>query len=379
MSKQLVVYKPSKKAGANNKKNNRKFELVEYKTPSVSKSMSNLRDAVQMAPTSFSKRMEFTRSNDSNAMRSIKKREFVSSIIGTSSFASVSWNINPGLETAFPWLHRIAADWQQYRFKSFRAIYITRSGSSNSGSVILSPEYNVAEGAPANEQEAVDTQDAVEDVIWKEVVCDLDVKAMFGIGPRKQVRRGPVVSDLATYDAAFFSVCTIGCNPGVQIGKLYFEYEIDFFVPQSSQSGVPLNTKVAHYQFNTLIVSNGVEVPLQPMIVSNPLGITAGTATNSLRLPIGNYRIDYCVTGNTAGSEDYSMSTRILDGNAYSPLMVQSGRTDAYGVDTIINNTVIVGSDGTTDIQFLYKMSEASAANSTASPGANSFLYITIF
>lgn len=324
----------------------------EAKAPTM---MSN---AIQMAPTSFSKRMAFS-SSKSNSMRSVYKREFICSINGTANFAVISRFINPGLKESFPWLHKIAADWQQYRFKSFRAIYITRSGAQTSGSLILSPEYNVNEGAPENEQEAVDTQDAVEDVCWKEVCSELDTSAMFGIGPRKQVRRGPISADLSTYDAALLSVCTVGmATDNVQVGKLYFEYEVEFYVPQSTQSALPQQNRVTQMNIVPQSLSSGQTETFNVDFIVNPLGLTQIGNKGPILFPSGNYRVDYFPTVTVPGGEDYAVSTRLALDNTVTAYVTSTGRTDTYGIDVVQYYTYLVGSDGTRQVAFQIKCTD---------------------
>lgn len=177
-----------------------------------------------------------------NRSRRIKNSEFIGDLYVQSNFSVQSYVLNPGMLTTFPWLSEQAKNWQQYRFHSVRFRYVTRVGTSTIGSVILSPEYNSSDNPPRNEREAMNTMDAVEDVVWREVSTTLNVSAMFALGPRKQIRSGMVTGDVTVYDAgavhAVAAYVTIS-PPGSSIGKLWIDYDVELFVPQTATTLFP--------------------------------------------------------------------------------------------------------------------------------------------
>jgi len=284
-SKQQMVSRGSTPVARKPQKN----QISEFKESSVASSA-----------VSYAKRMGFNNGSGpkggSSQLRNVCKTEFIGSVYGSVLFGLTSYNINPGLATVFPWLSSIAKDWQQYRFNRFRVRYITRCATSLAGSIILSPQYNLAEGPPAYEQQAVDTQDAVEDVVWRELVTELDVKAMFAFGPRKQVRTASIGADLATYDAALVSVCTVGQANTDMIGKLYFDYDVDFFVPQAPGVAKSISQRISEFTFSSpQALSDGVATQLTQWITSrNPIGIAVNSA-GVFTFPSGQYRLDLVV------------------------------------------------------------------------------------
>jgi len=348
---------------------NRKMDVLERKSSSESESKSEYSKVVQAAPAAFSKTMSFGR-NGSNNMRSVKKRELIASIHGSNDFSQTTYSINPGLPSSFPWLHRIAADWQQYRFKSFKAVFVSFVGAGTNGSLILSPEYNISEGAPANEQEALNTQDSIQSNVWHEVICKLDVSAMFALGNRKQVRRNIISADLATYDAALLSVCTVGMSNENRVGSLYFEYEVEFFVPQSSITALqPLEKISVLYPTNQGVTHNSGTTSIYPFALplsGNPLGVEIDNNGN-LILPVGNFRLDWFPLMSTNPGEDYEFVNYIsVNNTAYADWTV-TGRTDTYGIHVMAPYTVIVGSNGSTVVSFSAKVTDSGGTTYTLS------------
>lgn len=169
----------------------------------------------------------------------IRHKELVASVNGTVSFdVPVSLSLNPGLATTFPWLSTQAQGWERYRFHRLVFRYLTRTATSSAGSVMLVPDYDPADSEPTSEQIASAYEDAVEDAPWKDMSCDLRASAMHPLGPSKFVRTGPLSpnQDIKTYDVGNMFVCTVD-GTASPWGKLWAEYEVEFFTPQLSPVG----------------------------------------------------------------------------------------------------------------------------------------------
>jgi len=329
------------------------MEPVESKSPAPQGGTSLRNNPITTAPVSFSKRMGFGGSEGKSNSFRVQKREYITTLHGSTSFnVSASYHINPGLDTTFPWLWETAVKWQQYKFHRFRAFYISRASTSTPGSVIISPEYNISDGIPTDKREALDTQDAVVDNTWKELQCDMDIKAMFGIGPRKQVRRGPISSDLATYDSAIVSFCTDGQSNTNAIGEIWFEYDVEFFVPQSTQIGSLLSQRCNVYLLtNDVSVTHSSNVLLDQWTLQgshNPLNVVnfGGLFT----LQDGTYRIDYLSSVGWAGTSVSGSNVQALIYQSGTVLKTQAENSTAgtggYGGQSSIVNTIIYTASG---------------------------------
>jgi hypothetical protein len=204
----------------------------------------------------------------------------VGSISGSVAFTARQYDINPGLPTSFPWLSTIAANWQQYRFHKLHYRFVTRTSTATVGSVILSPDYNPNEPAPTTEAQASNTQDAVEDTTWKDLVCKMDPSSMFPFGPRKQVRRTALNADLSVYDAGTMFVCTLEEVGTDAIGKLWVDYDVELFVPQNSPSGytMPIGTSLFTNSSDETFTSTVAKDLTFGTVQYDPLGIGVDTA-----------------------------------------------------------------------------------------------------
>lgn len=278
------------------RKNNKTSVASRYKaTKQAQRSQSLQRNAVKQnpqiaAPVAYSQKQEFPNRTRMTSRR-IRNSEFVASINGSVAFdASQKYVINPGLVGTFPWLSIQAAEWQQYRIHSMDFRYVTRTSTSSVGSVILSPDYNAVDSPPTSETIASNTQDSVEDVCWRSITCKLDPAAMFPLGPRKQIRIGNISGDYTTYDAGRFYVCTKGQSSAAEIGKLWVDYDIELFVPQSSPAQSPTST--ATTAFFESSANQSMTTAVQSTIVYDTAvnnGLSILNSSGVFTPPAGNY------------------------------------------------------------------------------------------
>jgi hypothetical protein len=155
--------------------------------------------------------------------------------------------------------------------------YLTRVGSNSSGSVMLVPDYDAADPAPLTEFTASSYEDCREDVVWKDQVCTLDPKAMNNLYGRHYNRFGALAPnlDIKTYDVGNLFVAHVGtASSPSTVGKLWVEYDIEFFKPQLPPGGVQ--------------EIYGGSVVGATMSAANPLGSAATVAANSLGITVDN-------------------------------------------------------------------------------------------
>ena len=169
----------------------------------------------------------------------IVHRELIASVTGTVAFTIPStFALNPGISATFPWLSTQAQGWESYRFNKLKFCYYTRTGSNVPGSVLLAPDYDAADAAPASEQVASTYTDSEEDAPWKDIDCNLSPSKLHTLAPTKFVRTGPLPAnqDIKTFDSGNLFLCTVD-GTAVSWGKLWVEYDVSFFTPQMNPSG----------------------------------------------------------------------------------------------------------------------------------------------
>lgn len=300
------------------------------------------------APVAYSSIQRFPRR--SKQTERFSGRDLVAVISGSTTFATTKFVVNPGLSSTFSWLAANAIKWQQYRFMRLAFIYVTRSATTAKGSVILTPDYNPNDLPPSDESHAFNNQNAVEDVPWKqEIICRLDVNAMFFSGPRKQVRSANISGDLNIYDAARLYVSTVGQADTSVIGNLYVEYDVELFVPQSS----PLNgTAPISSSLYTATVPQTITTATQTpanfgSLVYDPLGIGSPVA-GVFTPPAGNYIVQGFITVSDSNAEAFACHVQVYkNGVASNIIFSYISNTGAAGQSYCIPFENIVTTNGT--------------------------------
>jgi hypothetical protein len=168
-------------------------------------------------------------------------KEFIQNVTGTTNFTvALFLALNPGLAGTFPWLSNIANNFEQYRVRMMRFCYLTRTGTNVPGSVIMAPDYDASDASPVSEQILSNYAEVVEDAPWKDICCSLRAAGMHALGPKKFVRNGLVPGqDLKTTDVGSLILATVD-GTAVNWGKLWVEYDVEFYEPQLNPTGSSL-------------------------------------------------------------------------------------------------------------------------------------------
>lgn len=171
----------------------------------------------------------------------IAHSELIASLRDADTFTIINtFPINPGLAVTFPWLSTQAVGWETYRFKSLTFRYYTRCGTGQIGSTLIIPDYNAADGPPTTETVASSYEDVAADVPWKQIVCRLNPRALQRVNAKHFIRTSttlPPNEDVRLFDAANVYIASTDGTGGAPIGKLWVEYEVEFFTPTLPPSG----------------------------------------------------------------------------------------------------------------------------------------------
>lgn len=225
----------------------------------------------------------------------VRHREFLDNVQGSSIYDVASYAINPGLAETFPWLYNTAKNYEKYKVRKLIVSLLTNTGSQSVGTYGMAIDFNAADSAPNTEQQLMAFQGATNSSVWNS--CKLVVDKMNRESAYRElfVRTAAVPSgeDIKTFDLGTLYVYTVGAANDVLLGKLYLEYEIEFFTPQLGIFG------------DSFSQSLGVS-PISPNR-ANPFGTAGQVKNGGLDLtfvsgdeytsPVGSYLVTYDVTG----------------------------------------------------------------------------------
>lgn len=145
------------------------------------------------------------------------------------------YSINPGLQSTFPWLSQIAANYEEYEL--IQCIFYYRSTVSEStsntngqaGSVFLVTNYNPTAPKFTDKETMMQYHGAVSGKITEDLVHGVECHPSKLTDTCKYVRTGPVSDDIKDYDHAKFQL-GIQNTPAAFIGQIIGELWVDYKV-----------------------------------------------------------------------------------------------------------------------------------------------------
>lgn len=228
----------------------------------------------------------------------VRHREYFGDLMGSVEFSCVPYWINPGNPTLFPWLSRMAANYESYRFNRLDFHYKTAAATSEIGSVIMSVDYDAADAPPASLQQVYQNWGSTDCQVWepdKIVRCD---RADLDKLKQRTIRTGPLAAnlDIKTYDVGNINFCTTGQLTNKVIGRLWADYEVELITPQGEDG-------VAGFYSHMYTAGGGatrtIPFGLAPALFGKP---PHGVAPNSLGVPFlvpGEYIVSVTASGVT--------------------------------------------------------------------------------
>lgn len=252
--------------------------------------------------------------HSTNSAMRVRHREYVCDIVSSSSantFTNLSFPIQPGLPTAYPWLSAIASQYQEhkplgivYEFKTLSATAISSATNTTMGGIIMATDYNAINAAFVNKQQMDNTEYTTSGPVWQSffhpIECDPRTNPISSL----YVRPGaaPSGSDLRLYDLGLFQIASFGVQgTSVVLGELWVTYEWQFDKPISTSA---LGQDVLSDHFQLTSVTNAAPLgatQTSPVAGSSIGGSHTGTVYSFPAVfQEGTYMVNYHVVGTAA-------------------------------------------------------------------------------
>lgn len=224
---------PQRKRAAPKKKTKRRVRNKRNNKSTMQQSGASMR--ISSAPVATSTQVRMGRRANSRTL--ISEFEFLSSILGSQTFVTTQYSINPGLFNTFPWLSAIADRFELYTFLSLEFLFVTTSPTSVTGSISMAVDPDVEDPPPTTKQQMMTFNGSVTDVAWKDISIRVPPKSRFA--KDLFIRSGSVSNtDQKTYDLGNFYIATQGqANNTTQVGELYVRYKVALISPQLTNVG----------------------------------------------------------------------------------------------------------------------------------------------
>lgn len=174
------------------------------------------------------------------ASHRIRHREFVQDITSTVNFAVTKLAVNPGQTSTFPWLSRLAANYEQFRIHGvvfeFKSTSATAIGSTNTalGSVIMVTDHDALDPSFTTKRQMEAYEFSVAGSPADNILHPVECNPHRNVMEDQFVRSGaiPAGGDLRFYDLGNFYIATVGMQAVSVIGELWVSYDVELIRPK---------------------------------------------------------------------------------------------------------------------------------------------------
>jgi len=294
----------------------------------------------------------------------IRHREFIQDITGSIAFNNEAYAINPGNTRTFPYLYRIAQQFQTYQMEGLCFEFVSTSAdalnSTNTalGAVIMGIQYDSLDQRFANKQQAENTQGTISGKPSSNMVMCVECRP--GENPLTDlyiVRPGQSPqSDIRFQNLGNFQLMTVGMQAAAVIGELWISYDIILKKPilgSASASGVA--SHIILDNTTTDSASTSLFFGTNPQFAVNGLNISVNPVTKVITIPVTGLAgipglpiivVDYFVTG-TLGIT----ALRYMD-----VILTNAVPYNAYTYDNVPASQPILSTSGSVGVGFSQKI-----------------------
>lgn len=184
-------------------------------------------------------------SGSSKSVR-IKHREYLGDVTSSLGFQMYStYRINPGNSHTFPWLSRVAQNFQSYKMRGllfeFNSTSADALASTNTalGTVVMATQYNSAAPAFLNKAEMEQYEFSCSTKPSKSLIHPVECNPEESVMDHMFVRTDTVsVIEPQFYDLGVFQLATVGMQAAnINIGELWVTYDVELFKPRIDPGG----------------------------------------------------------------------------------------------------------------------------------------------
>lgn len=217
----------------------------------------------------------------------VRHKEFISDVPSSVGFTGLVLNLNPGLDATFPWLSRVAQNFEEWLPRGIIVEYRTTSSdtllaaSPALGSVIIATQYNSVNADFTNKQQMENYEGAISCKPSVSMIHQVECKRSQTVMDEMYIRTDlpPANADLRMYDLGKTQISVVGSQTtGQLIGEIWISYEIELRKPKIASDPI---VEAAH--FILLAATLTGEAPATPFgSTAVAPNITAPTAGSTL-------------------------------------------------------------------------------------------------
>jgi len=266
----------------------------------------------------------------------ISHKECIGTLYSTTGFAVNTYEVNPGINSCFPWLSGIARNFQEYDIRGLMFIYkptcsdaIAAATISAMGSVSMSSDMNVMAHTPTSTVEMLQSKFSASAKPSQEIVMAVEQDKRMGGGMTNHllVRSGdvPTGSVKQFYDDCVVHIATDANGAaGVVLGQLFCTYDICFYAAATVEPGNgTLMCKGAFTNFTSAVPFGAAATDFQHPRDTIGVTRTSGTVLTLDKGNVGYFLITLCYRCNAGlqvvGSLTFGGGATAVTGRWFGP------------------------------------------------------------
>jgi len=260
----------------------------------------------------------------------VTHREYIQEVLGTVAFTNTQLSINPGQVNIFPWLSKLARNFESYQFEMLKFIYEPQAPTTEGGSIMLAIDYDASDQKAPTKQQIMSYRSSVRTAPWADMVHsskkeDLSKQKSYFVRNANQAGG----TDIKLYDVGTLQIATQGNTAAISEGELYVEYRVKLMTPQYESEGS---------LFGGSLVAGGVISAANPLgsvpvVDAQSTGFTIGATSVIVFNQVGTYLVVYRFVGTVitaaplaltlgAGVTLVNPTQSVIDGGALNAIVV---------------------------------------------------------
>lgn len=201
----------------------------------------------------------------------IRHAEYLEDVPSATAFTIATYPLNPGMQQTFPWLSRIAQNFEEwlprgifFEFKTTSSdMIVTGSTTSALGQISMATQYNSLDSNFINNVQLLNYENASSCKPSQNLRHYIECKRSQTVMDEMYIRTGPIPpnADLRLYDLGKTSVSASNMQTnGQRMGQLWISYEIELRKPRIPQDPID-DTTTAHFQIPTTVTGRSFVKP----------------------------------------------------------------------------------------------------------------------
>lgn len=278
----------------------------------------------------------------------IMREEFLFDLDSHTQFHCEKVEINPGLDSTFPWTSGPSVSYQKWKFKNVKFMFKTSVSTFSPGMAMLAVQTDISRDIPRDKVEFLELSGATRGPIWKDFTLNIS-KEEQKVFKEYFIRTSPK-DEPKLYDPFYLAVGIDGVDLDFPAGEIWISYELELFDPAPIDP-TEIIGKFRQWTFTGPSTGTGPNAitPTTPLagLIEENIGELAVTYESSTTITFGESftgLITYAITTSGLANSIYEPSAQLAvialssEGEIISGLAVGGNPSNGSGNNQVVRS-----------------------------------------